>query len=71
MDEERFETLNGFNEYKRLIMTELKRASEERAELRKEVVAARLDIQTLKTQASVWGAGAGVVAGALASILLR
>jgi len=68
----------GWNEWSRHVLSELKRLNEELKNLRDDapelerrlletVSSIRIDISELKTNARIWGAVSGVIAGAMAT----
>lgn len=59
---------NGWPEYRRLVLAELKRLEDKISCLERKIDAARLDLSALKGRASVWGAVGGVITAGLVSI---
>ncbi len=57
--------------WSRRVIAELERGHQERKELAELVTRVRLDVVSLKTRASVWGAVAGAVLSLLVGIVLH
>ena len=73
---------NGWNQWSKYVIQELRRLSDsitkldddlnaEKLEMLKSIERLRSEIQLLKFQASLWGSGAGMVVGVIASIIVR
>lgn len=76
--------MNGWNQWSKHVLAELKRGGDERKQIRNEVASVRKDIATLRTEqrvlatelrlkASLWGAAAAAVPtiGAILFVLLK
>ena len=73
---------NGWNQYQKLVLAQLQALDQDLqrlrdrdlAEVRKDIVELRLqvsvDIATLKTKASIWGALAGTIGGAVLGMII-
>lgn len=70
---------NGWGEYRRLILSELERIGRDIGainskidRLREEDISqVKMDITLLKFQAAMWGGGAGIIFGAIATVILK
>lgn len=60
---------DDWNKNHLLILAELTRASAERATITKDLILVRIEVAKLKTQASIWGAAAGIAAGIMTAII--
>ena len=60
---------NGWNEYQKLVLAELKRLSSAQIKHDLRLNEVRLEIATLRGRASVWGAIAGLLAGTVVAIV--
>lgn len=61
--------LEGWGEYKRLILKELERLNREVEHVGEELAAIRVEIAMLKVKASLWGAAAGAVPAGIAAVV--
>ncbi len=62
---------NGWNEYKRLVVSELDRLDESINKLSGKIDAMREDMVSLKVKMAMIGAAAGVVVSAIVSIFIK
>lgn len=60
---------NGWDQWKKLVLSELKDLKSGQAEFRDDVQSLRVDMAVLKTKAGVWGALAGAVPVAIGLML--
>lgn len=60
--------IDGWGEYKLLVVDALERLDRHVNELRKELGDARIEIADLKARSSLWGAVGGAVVSALAAV---
>ena len=61
---------NGWNEYEKLVLAELKRLGDGQDKMIVDVGKNRVEIATLKVKAGIWGAIAGLVPGSAALIVI-
>jgi hypothetical protein len=57
-------------EYRRLILSDLRRLEDQQEATHREVMNLRLDVSKLKVHASLWGAAAGAILSLAGSLLL-
>jgi len=62
------EDTNGWDEWKNHVLQELKALSEGQKEQSKEINNCRIDIATLKTKSSLWGAITGFIASVVVAV---
>ena len=65
------QTTNGWNEYKRLILAEIKQAKEDRKEIIDKCNQTLLDVQELKVKTGIISLGVSILFGSLAGGLIR
>ena len=63
-------TQNGWNEYQKLVLSELQRHTEELVGLRTEVAGLRTAMEVVKLKVGLIGVTAGLVAGGVASAVV-
>ena len=61
---------NGWIEYKKLILSDLKELNDDYKGLRGEIAALREDVAGLKVKSGIWGAIAGVIPVAIGLLIL-
>ena len=61
---------NGWREYQRLVLSELKRLSGEQEKMRKELEALRVDFATMRVKNTAMGAIGGAIPAALAVLYM-
>ena len=64
------EPTNGWIEYKKLILSDLKELNDDYKGLRGEIAALREDVAGLKVKSGIWGAIAGVIPVAIGLLIL-
>lgn len=61
---------DGWVKYQKLILSELKRLSDEQKTMNRSLIALRLDVAALKAKAATWGAAAGFVVSSAVQFLI-
>lgn len=60
---------NGWHEYSRLVLNELKRLDKDIKEIDSHLRQISLDIATLKAKSAMWGAVAGAIPGIIIALM--
>ncbi len=61
----------GWSEYKRLIVAEIARHDKWLRSLETRTADTRTELRVLQARAAMWGAGAGLVVGGIAALVVR